>query len=166
MSIITNFSHLQSMHEAARLKGANSREWIEFAVTMMDSFPALYNVAEAMNDELAKMRQAVGLTSAVRSVIAERQRQVVVEGWSAEHDDKHDSGELAGAAACYARHTNARGWVFAQGRYSAYRNEPPPSAWPFDFDAWKPTNPRRDLVKAGALILAEIERMDRTIRRP
>jgi hypothetical protein len=26
---------------------------------------------------------------------------------------------------------------------------------------WKPTNRRRDLVKAGALILAEIERLDR-----
>lgn len=33
--------------------------------------------------------------------------------------------------------------------------------WPWDESWWKPTNRRRDLVKAGALILAEIERLDR-----
>lgn len=32
---------------------------------------------------------------------------------------------------------------------------------PWDEKWWKPKNPRRDLVKAGALILAEIERIDR-----
>lgn len=33
--------------------------------------------------------------------------------------------------------------------------------WPWDESWWKPTTPRRDLVKAAALILAEIERLDR-----
>jgi hypothetical protein len=36
-----------------------------------------------------------------------------------------------------------------------------PARWPWSQDWWKPTNPRRDLVKAGALIAAEIERLDR-----
>lgn len=38
-----------------------------------------------------------------------------------------------------------------------------PRQWPFTWwlDWWKPTTYRRDLVKAGALILAEIERLDR-----
>lgn len=33
--------------------------------------------------------------------------------------------------------------------------------WPWSREWWKPKNPRRDLVKAGALIVAEIERLDR-----
>lgn len=33
--------------------------------------------------------------------------------------------------------------------------------WPWDAKWWKPKNTRRDLVRAGALIVAELERMDR-----
>ncbi|MFN3321313.1 MAG: hypothetical protein ACK43M_21435, partial [Allorhizobium sp.] len=33
--------------------------------------------------------------------------------------------------------------------------------WPWGIEWWKPTDRRRDLVKAGALIIAEIERLDR-----
>ena len=36
-----------------------------------------------------------------------------------------------------------------------------PSTPPMCWRRWKPTDRRRDLVKAGALILAEIERLDR-----
>ncbi|MGA4817142.1 hypothetical protein ACPA9J_29995 [Pseudomonas aeruginosa] len=35
-------------------------------------------------------------------------------------------------------------------------------AWPWDEQWWKPTTVRRDMVKACALALAEIERLDRT----
>ena len=40
----------------------------------------------------------------------------------------------------------------------------PPPSWPWVRRWWKPTDRRRDLVKAGALILAEIERLDRIER--
>ena len=38
-----------------------------------------------------------------------------------------------------------------------------PFGWPHTWDAswWKPKDRRRDLVRAGALIIAEIERLDR-----
>lgn len=81
-------------------------------------------------------------------VLAERQRQVSVEGWTPEHDDQHAHRELATAAACYALH--------ASGRTAA-----DVFLWPWDHSWWKPTTPRRNLVKAAALILAEIERLDR-----
>lgn len=97
---------------------------------------------------------------ALADVIAERQRQISAEGWTPEHDDQHTSSEMAGAAACYARHVNARGWVYSHNPDN-YQCEPESSNWPWDASWWKPTNPRRDLVKAGALILAEIERLDR-----
>lgn len=108
------------------------------------------------------------LTPAARDVLAERQRQMNAEGWTPEHDDTHDHGEMARAAACYA-------WVASlsdTGReYHAV-----PDQWPSDLGAglwpaawkrrwWKPTDRRRDLVKAGALILAEIERLDRAAPR-
>lgn len=103
---------------------------------------------------------------AVRDVAAERLRQVEEEGWTPEHDDVHESGELAAAAACYAYHTTS---MRAAG-YSVTRYEDRPpldlyhpyrSMWPWDEAWWKPKDRRRDLVRAGALIVAEIERLDR-----
>ena len=95
-----------------------------------------------------------------RDVMGERVRQITVEGWTPEHDDCHDRAELAQAAACYAiSGTPADEAVFIHGRWKYPRD----LFWPrgFGLEWWKPTNRRRDLVKAGALILAEIERLDR-----
>ncbi|MGG9110100.1 hypothetical protein [Raoultella ornithinolytica] len=88
------------------------------------------------------------VTAAAADVLAERQRQVTAEGWTAERDDGYQNSELADAAACYAIHAHNQGFST-------------PAHWPWSQDWWKQTSPRRDLVKAGALILAEIERLDR-----
>lgn len=93
-----------------------------------------------------------GLTQATLDVLAERRRQVQEEGWTLEHDDDHFAGELAMAAACYAG--SAGGYVWVEGK-------PSEAVWPWSQERWKPTTPRRDLIKAAALILAEIERLDR-----
>ncbi|MFK1062584.1 hypothetical protein [Pseudomonas aeruginosa] len=83
-------------------------------------------------------------------VQAERLRQVEAEGWMPEHDDAHDTGALASAAGCYA--------MFSL----AYPAGDPSRFWPWDKSWWKPSpDGRRNMVKAGALILAEIERLDR-----
>lgn len=103
---------------------------------------------------------AVAETDAWRDVLAERQRQISAEGWTPDHDDCHDRSELAQAAACYALSgTPADKAVFIHGRWK----DPRDLFWPWSWDRswWKPTDRRRDLVKAGALILAEIERLDR-----
>lgn len=81
-------------------------------------------------------------------VLAERRRQIESEGWTPEHDDEHSLGEMAGAAACYANNAGL-------GRVL------PPRSWPWDASWWKPKDRRRDLVRAAALLLAEIERLDR-----
>lgn len=112
---------------------------------------------EAVKDLLAAVRMfrpapAAGdaQTSAARDVLAERQRQINVEGWTPEHDDRHTTGALATAAGCYAMFT------------LAYPPGDPVSFWPWSPSWWKPSDEsRRNLVKAGALILAEIERLDR-----
>ena len=89
-------------------------------------------------------------------VMGERVRQITVEGWTTEHDDTHVEGELAGAASAYAMSAAA---AIQLRRDAPLRDIPP--FFMFDPSRWKPTNARRDLVKAGALILAEIERLDR-----
>ncbi|WP_430256490.1 hypothetical protein [Neorhizobium sp. DAR64872/K0K18] len=95
-------------------------------------------------------------SSALDDVIAERRRQFEVEGWTPGHDDAHSDGEMARAASCYARSAAIRG---SDRKAMAFVL---PLNWPWSREWWKPTDSRRDLVKAGALIIAEIERLDRT----
>ena len=85
--------------------------------------------------------------SGAELIADERDRQIKQEGWSHEHDDTHEDFELSRAACCYA---NA-----AAGRLKGLD-------WPWDWKYWKPNNtPIRNLVKAGALIAAEIDRLQR-----
>lgn len=96
-----------------------------------------------------------GLSEAARDVLAERRRQVEGEGWTAEHDDRHNERELGLAAACYA---SAVSPTHLDPKWSLPRAV---RLWPWDEAWWKPSSYRRNLVKAGALIVAEIERLDR-----
>jgi hypothetical protein len=91
------------------------------------------------------------LSRSVQDVCDERDRQVEKEGWSQEHDDEHTRRELSTAAGCYLLYTES------------YPEEGhPPPEWPWDPEWWKPRDFRRDLVRAGALVLAEIDRVDRS----
>lgn len=90
------------------------------------------------------------LTKAEVDVMAERRRQIDEEHFRTADDDNYVNGSLAAAASCYAMAAaskNCLGWE--------------PIGWPWHRSWWKPTTARCDLVKAGALILAEIERLDR-----
>lgn len=99
--------------------------------------------------------------SIIDEVAAERLRQINAEGFDTDRDDEeHPNGELALAAACYA--SPKRIFIAEQlaGRgyetFTSYAD-----AWPWHNDWWKPKNRRRDLIRAAALIVAEIERLDR-----
>lgn len=90
----------------------------------------------------------------------ERTRQINAEGWSPEHDDEHDSGELARAASCYAEHA-ARSQSGDWRQRLAAESKSIPLQWPWSKEWWKPKDRRKDLIRAAALIVAEIERLDR-----
>ncbi|WP_199252628.1 hypothetical protein [Chachezhania sediminis] len=93
----------------------------------------------------------------VAAIAAERRRQVEVEGWTPAHDDAHQAGELAGAAACYAMHGLSIGnMVLARNVRGMVT-----SLWPWAADWWKPKDPLTDLARAGALIAAEYDRQQR-----
>ena len=109
---------------------------------------ASWNACEGVPIDLLELQEPLwGL--AVADVITERQRQVRVEGWTPEHDDAHHPGELASAGGCYALFSRTHPGGMCPGE------------WPWAAAWWKPGDTRRNLVKAGALILAEIERIDR-----
>jgi hypothetical protein len=105
----------------------------------------------------------VKMSAFAHAVLAERMRQIDVEGWDHGHDDMHAYGELATAGAAYAKqaacHIDDHAHVLQQPKY--YQ----PNFWPWSAEWWKPTGFRRDLVKACALILAEGEKFDRIGRR-
>ncbi|HFH3294247.1 TPA: hypothetical protein ACGJUA_002546 [Pseudomonas aeruginosa] len=79
-------------------------------------------------------------------VQAERRRQITAEGWTPDHDDLYCAAELPRAAAAYIL---------------SGANDEAPAIWPFVAKWWKPRDARANYVRAGALILAEIERLDR-----
>lgn len=98
------------------------------------------------------------LSTALDDIATERARQIDIEGYDIFHDDEHHDGSLAGVAACYAIMAQRQ----AQFGAGAMRTTPP-VAWPIRWlsSFWKPKDSRRNLVIAGALIVAEIERLDR-----
>lgn len=113
--------------------------------------------------EQAAKAQAIPEGFAIKDVINERQRQINQEFYSTENDDEYKQNELLRAAVCYAENVVRRGWVFDSNfGPDVYQEEEVPDLWPWDLDFWKPKNPRRDLVRAAALIIAEIERIDRS----
>ena len=81
-------------------------------------------------------------------IARERKRQIEHEGWTKEHDSRYTNDELIKAAVCYALHISI---------------ESPPNeetySWPWDAEWWKPADRLRNLIKAGALIAAEIDRI-------
>lgn len=86
-------------------------------------------------------------TTGVDLIAAERQRQIDAEGWTPKHDRLHIQGQLVDAAVCYAL-------AFTE-------KSPPGRRWPWEQRWWKPSDRKRNLVKAGALIAAEIDRLQR-----
>lgn len=99
-------------------------------------------------------------SDALRDVAAERRRQIEAEGWTPKHDDnEHDNGTLAAAGSAYA--LAAADLLNPLSRGDGDFTNTPPMGWPWDREWWKPGDARRMLVKATALLLAEIERIDR-----
>lgn len=108
---------------------------------------------------MSDMRTEEQSVDGCQLIAQERKRQIEVEEWTTEHDDSHDEGELAKAAACYALPPGRRDCIV-----SGSIGDCLDLLWPWDDEWWKPTpdDRIRELVKAGALIAAEIDRLQRT----
>lgn len=97
--------------------------------------------------ELQVVIEAAGEVAA--EVFVERLRQIVEEGHSAEQDDAYTDYQLPRAAVCYA----IRGAGLPPHKATLY--------WPWSPATFKPAGDDRDLIKAAALILAELQRRQR-----
>ncbi len=110
----------------------------------------------------------------IELITKERIRQIRKEGFDSDHDDNHDGHELAYAAVCYAAPRPV--FLISKSPYYLRFDDPWPDNW--DMDVWDkrkrnrkgeliegmllPQKLRiRDLIKAGALIAAEIDRLIR-----
>lgn len=105
-------------------------------------------IEDAMRTSTNSPGIASKLVDGVQLIAAERARQFEIEHHTLEEDRRHVHCELARAAACYAMPTG-------------YRECEPPLNWPWHSSWWKPSpdDRVRDLVKAGALCAAEIDRL-------
>lgn len=91
------------------------------------------------------------MKTGIELIAEERTRQIEKEGYDAKHDDRHVHGEIGRAGRCYHY-------------FSHHGTDNPPSLWPWGLEWWKPSEDAvRNLVKAGALYQAEIDRLNRRI---
>lgn len=102
--------------------------------------PAPEEIVSALVDKVEKPGNGADV------IVAERLRQITVEGYTPEGDAGH-AYQLVDAARCY---THA----------GIYRHGVPPT-WPWADRYWKPSDDvKRNLTKAGALIAAAIDALE------
>ena len=94
----------------------------------------------------------------IQLIAAERTRQIEDEKYSSRHDDQHNRGEMVGAAIQYASLV----YTATSDPNHKLSTLPVPMFWPWEEKTWRPSDDIvRNLVKAGALIAAEIDRLQR-----
>lgn len=112
---------------------------------------ARVTLSEEMRRRLKRYPYRGPKFEAFRMILVERQRQLESEGWPESHDDHHIGEELFKAGNCYL----LSGSLAIQGK-----GQPtPPVGWPWGVVEWKPKDAKRDLVRAGALFVAESDRL-------
>lgn len=114
-------------------------------------------LAAALMAEIDAPLPRMAFSAGAIDIGAERLRQITSEGFSAEHDAEHDDGELLEGAMAYAADARRTRTGAAPGTDS----DGAENDWPFETAGFKPTSYRATLVKAGAMIAAEIDRTDR-----
>jgi len=131
------------------------------------------------------MKSEAADTERILQLLRYERRRQVDYGWG-NKDDEHTNGELIDAANSYAevarKQVATRSYDFVkpilqrtngqpnyyiepggcnQGYNKGFSTQPAPHTWPFNKNMWVPRYPRDNLIKAGALIIAELERLER-----
>lgn len=124
----------------------------QFISSLLTHARGLMRKTAQQMEALKNMVLKRGHTNGCVKISEERFRQIANEGFTDAMDDAYASGELQVAAL---------GYLLL--KYSAEHSaQPPPESWPFADSWWKPSaDPVRNLKRAGALIAAEIDRIER-----
>lgn len=136
----------QAELEALRAENSKLSEALDRWPLIRDRLNLRLDYALAKISKLESRWPGKEVPQAWHDVEAERRRQNNARGWTPEHDDLYCAAELPRAAAAYIL---------------SGANDEAPAIWPFVAKWWKPRDARANYVRAGALILAEIERLDR-----
>lgn len=123
-------------------------------------FVRMADIEQAIRDALS-----IESSPSWTSVLAERIRQIEHHGYTSVGDDDYQAGQLAAAALSYLEEAYCQATEFDPAE-RWHLTELIPENWPWQDEDWKPSvAPRRNLVKALALGLAELERLDRMASR-
>lgn len=95
----------------------------------------------------------IGMDRVLRDIKAKRQRQVVVHGYKRLHDDEHVNGEIAQAAIPYIQAAYANELGLTDEELEVF--------WPWEGSPDLTQGRRELLINAAALLVADIERLDR-----
>lgn len=134
---------------SAELADAN-----EQLLKMQDEQESLQQLQQKLDDALAENRQlherlrGVTATTGSYMIAVERERQVIDEGYNAEHDHVHTPMTLARAAVSYILCNDEKKRNVARNTY-----------WPWEDKYYKPRDMKRNLIRAGALVAAAIDRL-------
>lgn len=115
----------------------------------------IYRLIAADHAAFSETEYSKNAPASLQGVLTERIRQIQFHCFYPDQDDEYVNGDLALAGACYAIEA-AKQATETEGAMRLV-----PEAWPWMAASWRPHDQRRNLVKAGALILAEIDRLDR-----
>lgn len=119
-----------------------------------DEQKSLHQLQQKLDDALAENRQlherlrGVTATTGTYMIAVERERQIKDEGYDAEHDHVHAPMTLARAAVSYILCNDEKKRKIAKNTY-----------WPWEDMYYKPLDMKRNLVRAGALVAAAIDRL-------
>lgn len=103
------------------------------------------------------------MKTGIELIAEERERQISKEGWTPKHDDEHDSQQISYAAASYIQAGQMR-VVSPEQSLRDVTEYIAQMYWPWGVEWLKVhPDPVRNLVKAGALIAAEIDRLNRAV---
>lgn len=138
-------SSIQSMKDCMRLLDAEPDATDEPLQVQLERILKDRRAAKELLSKSVPYQTALGL------IAEERMRQRYSLGWTPDHDDTHTNYELPKMAAVYAMPASCRSPAML-------------TLLPWDVQVKDPRTEAervRELVKAGALIVAEIERMER-----
>lgn len=146
-------------HDAEILKNTGQAKYLKNRLG--SAFYAGIRAGEGIDDEvtpgLVCDESLIPEVAIAQEIVEERRRQIGDEGFDEKHDDRHRGGVMGLAAACYA---SPKELYVKTGndRTITFKD-----AWPWErhWDKRGKHSVRRRLVIAAALIMADIERMDR-----
>ena len=123
----------------------------------------LENIVDTANErsrewekECKRLREAMRIecTTGAYCIVTERQRQINDEGYDKKHDMHHSPKEFVNAAIAYAIYED-EAYVNCDENVTCYEK-----LWPWEKQYFKPKDKKRNLIKAGALIAAAIDRLN------